>query len=84
MSNYETKPNTGSLFKNDKKESDNHPDYKGSIDIDGVDHWLSSWIKTSAKGTKYMSLSAKKKDAVQARPAPKVSSGFDDFDGIPF
>ena len=38
---FEQKPNTGSLFKNDRKESDTHPDYKGSALIDGLgDCWL--------------------------------------------
>jgi len=39
------KDNTGVLFKNDKKLSDNHPDYKGSITVGGVEYWISSWIK---------------------------------------
>jgi len=34
---YEQKPNTGSLFKNDRKEADTHPDYKGSALIDEHD-----------------------------------------------
>jgi hypothetical protein len=28
---YTMKPGQGSLFKNDRKESNNHPDYKGSV-----------------------------------------------------
>jgi hypothetical protein len=60
---YEQKPNTGSLFKNDRKEADSHPDYKGSALIDGLgDCWLDAWINTAKDGTKYMSLKIKPKD----------------------
>ena len=59
---YETKPNTGSLFKNDKREADTHPHYKGSAVINGVDYWLDSWINESKSGDKYMSLKFKPKD----------------------
>ena len=55
--------NRGSLFRNDKKEKDSHPDYTGSINVDGADYWLSAWIKTSKAGKKYFSLSVKLKDA---------------------
>ena len=37
--------NSGVLFKNDKKEEPKHPDYKGSVMVDGTDYWLSAWIK---------------------------------------
>ncbi len=63
---YETKPNTGSLFKNDRKETDSHPDYKGTALIAGVDMWLDAWINESSSGTKYMSLKFKPKEAVAA------------------
>ena len=62
MSEYDN-TNRGSLFKNDKKESDNHPDYKGSINVEGKECWLSAWLKTSKDGKKYMSLSVQAKDA---------------------
>lgn len=66
---YEQKPNTGSLFKNDRKETDSHPDYKGSALVDGLGEcWLDAWINTAKDGTKYMSLKIKPKDAT-ARPA---------------
>lgn len=62
--------NRGALFKNDKKEQDNHPDYKGSINVAGIDYWLSAWLKTSDKtGKKFMSLSVKPKE-----DAPRQSS----------
>ena len=59
--------NRGVLFKNDRKESDNHPDYKGQINCDGVEFWLSAWIKEGQKG-KFMSISVTPKDAAPAQP----------------
>lgn len=83
---YETRPNTGSLFKNDKKETDSHPDYKGSALIDGLGEcWLDAWINESSSGVKYMSLKFKAKDAVTTRPAPTHTAMADDLDdGVPF
>lgn len=57
----------GVLFKNDRKEQDNHPDYKGSLNVGGVEFWLSAWIKQGEKG-KFMSLSVKPKEQKQAEP----------------
>lgn len=36
--------NSGALWVN-KKKTDNHPDYTGSAEIDGVDYWISAWRK---------------------------------------
>lgn len=91
MSNYDN-TNSGMLAKNDRKEKDTHPDYRGVINVDGVDYWLSAWIKvgrdgSKMQGQKYFSLSVKAKDEQQAKPAPKGSqgSGFDDIDSdLPF
>ena len=44
--------NSGMLKKNDRKEKDSHPDYRGVINIEGVDYWLSGWIKTGKEGSK--------------------------------
>lgn len=57
MADYDNN-NRGVLFKNDNKETDRQPDYKGRIDVGGQEYWLSAWIK-DRKGTtqKYMSLS---------------------------
>jgi hypothetical protein len=84
MSEYKNE-NSGVLFKNDRKEKENHPDYKGSINVNGVDFWLSAWIKSGAKG-KFMSLSVQPKEAQAPKPTPKpTGSGFDDVDSdLPF
>lgn len=54
--------NSGMLRKNQKKEKDSHPDYRGKINVNGQEFWLSAWIKVGREGTKlagekYMSLS---------------------------
>lgn len=43
--------NTGAIFKNEKK-ADNHPDYKGKINVDGKEKEIALWVKTSKDGTK--------------------------------
>lgn len=44
--------NRGAIFKNDNKTSDNHPDYRGTINVDGVEKQIALWLKTSKDGTK--------------------------------
>lgn len=59
---YETKPNTGSLFANEKRESDTHANAKGTALIDGKEYWVDAWTNTSANGKRYQSLKFKLKD----------------------
>jgi len=75
--------NSGVLFKNDKKETGNQPDYKGNITVDGKPYWLSAWIKDGKTG-KFMGLALSPKDEANTS-SPKKKSGFDDMDDdIPF
>ena len=76
--------NRGSLFKNDRKDDAKFPDYKGSINVDGTDYWLSAWIKISKDGNKFMSLSVKNKNA-DASLQPKKKVKQEEFDdSMPF
>lgn len=70
--------NSGALFKNDRRAKDAHPEYTGSINVEGTEYWLSAWIKEGKKG-KFMSLSLKPKDGQRAPAKPK-GGGFDDMD----
>jgi hypothetical protein len=44
MMEYDNR-NRGMLGRNTNKQSDKHPDYSGTINIDGRDYWLSGWLK---------------------------------------
>ena len=78
---YEIRELSGSLFKNEKKTEEKHPQMQGSCLIEGVEYWVSAWTKEGAKG-RWQSLAFKRKDAKpDAKPAP---ASIDDDDSIPF
>ena len=54
MTQYDN-TNRGALFKVDNKESDRHPDYTGTVNIEGRDFRLSGWIKEKKEGGKFLS-----------------------------
>ncbi len=89
---YEQRDNSGTIFVNDRKETDKHPDRTGTAMIDGVMYYVSGWIKDGAKG-KFMSMAFKRKDEqpqqpISQRAMPKKQNIIpdDDMDGdaIPF
>jgi uncharacterized protein (DUF736 family) len=80
MADYDN-TDTGALFKNDKKTTDKHPDYRGQINVAGTEFWLSAWINTSKAGAKFMSLSVTPKDE---KPAERKPAPADFDDDIPF
>ena len=62
---FEQKDMSGSLFKNERKENEKHPDYNGTAKINGQEYWMNAWIKESKGGKKFFSFSFKVKEAAQ-------------------
>lgn len=69
--------NSGILGRNKNRNNDKQPEYKGSINIGGVEYWLSAWVKIAGDnapkpGSKFFSLSVTPKDGFPDRkPPPK-------------
>ena len=70
--------NRGSLFKNDKKLEEKHPDMNGSINIEGTEYWISGWKKTSKAGSGFISLSVRPKQDQASRPSKPVAKAKED------
>lgn len=80
---YELKDNSGSLFKNERKETDSHPNATGTALIGGVEYWVSAWTKKDKNGNPWQSLSFKLKEQKQAPKQAAKQKNVDD-DDIPF
>jgi len=84
--------NSGAIFKNDRKQQDNHPDYKGDCEVGGKKFWVSGWIKVAGPnaknpGSKFMSLAFTEKEvrtAESVHPRSQDSSKLDYDNDIPF
>lgn len=75
--------NRGALFTNDRKETEKHPDYRGTVNVGGVEYWLSGWNKQTANG-EMISIAIKAKEAKPVQKSePKVQDD-DISDQIPF
>jgi len=84
MNKYEQKPNTGVLFKNNRKEKESHPNSNGTALIDGKSYRISGWTKEK-NGEKYQSLSFTLVEAPkESAPAPASKSQKTDDDDLPF
>ena len=80
---YQHKPDTGSLFRNEKRETDSQPHAKGSALIDGVEYWVAAWTNAKDSGEKYQNLQFTRKDSQHA-PNPQAPGHDDPNDQIPF
>jgi hypothetical protein len=81
---YEQKDNSGSLFKNDKREKDTHAHARGSAMIDGVEYYVDAWTNTASNGNKYQSLKFKRKDQQAAQGGGFAPVTVDLEDDCPF
>lgn len=79
--------NRGSIWKNEDKTQDSHPDFRGSINVEGVEYWVSAWKRKEGANPKAPALSFSIQPKEENRQPTRTqtqsnnqSSGFDDFD----
>jgi hypothetical protein len=86
MSNFDNS-NRGSIWKNEDRKSETHPQFKGSAEVNGVEYWVSGWLRKADANPKAPDMSfsfqAKEQQSQVAPPAgPDIGDSFDD--DIPF
>jgi hypothetical protein len=69
MTEYDN-TNRGAIFKNKGRDPDNknHPHGKGTLNVEGVEYWVSAWTKDSQAGEKYQSISVQRKEQKFTKP----------------
>ena len=81
--------NRGALFKNNRRRPDkNDPQMSGSINIEGVEYWISGWsvnaqgeYYTDKNGDRFLSLASRRKEEKGADPQAPLKEPEDE---IPF
>jgi len=79
MTSYDNN-NRGQIWKNDRKTTDKHPDFNGTINVDGKEYWLSAWKRRDDANPKapVLSFSVQAKDVPNQQPTPNLNEDFDD------
>lgn len=91
---YEQRPNSGQLFKNNKRDKETQPNARGEAMIGGVLYEISAWTKRDKNGNPWQSLSFKPKeeraepawgsDLPRGKPSAPAGDFDDDLSEIPF
>jgi len=77
----ENKINSGAIFKNDKKTSANHPDYKGKVNVNGKEMEVALWVKQGKNGSFFSAAFSEPYVAPETMERVPVSN---DVDDLPF
>ncbi len=49
--------NRGQIWKNENRKTDTHPQFTGSINVDGKEYWLSGWTRKEGANPKAPAMS---------------------------
>lgn len=75
--------NRATLFINEKKENEKHPDWSGTLNVQGKEYWISGWKKVSKGGKPFLSLSIREKQEQtrqSSQPTRKAKEDFENSD----
>ena len=89
MTDYDDN-NRGQIWPNDKEGNEKRPDFTGSLNVEGVEYWVSGWKRKEGANPKSPSLSfsiqkKEEKHSNQTGGVADTRSNHDDgFDDLPF
>jgi len=69
--------NRGSLWVNANKNTLNHPDWMGRINVNGVDYWLSAWKGRNITG-KSPDITLSVREEIAASPVSHLPADYED------
>ena len=76
MTKYDN-TNSGILSRNDRRESDKHPEFTGTLNVEGTEYRLAAWVRERKDGSgKFFSLKVTPKE----ERAPKESKTIAELD----
>ena len=73
MTEYDN-TNMGALFQNDQGDNPKRPQWKGSLNVNGTEFWISGWERTSKGGNDFLSLKVEPKET-REKPARETVGG---------
>lgn len=76
MSKEYDNTNRGQLWKNNKRDSDKHPHFTGTLNVEGVEYYVSAWKKRDDAPEKapLLTFTVKPKENPDAEPVKKPSA----------
>ena len=76
--------NRGAIFKNDSKQKETHPDYRGKINWGGTEIEVSMWVKKSKEGKSYFSVSLQEPYKKMENTSDKIIKAQELENDLPF
>ena len=64
--------NSGIMYRNENRKTDKHPEFTGSINVNGEDFWLSGWVNEGKPGGKF---EGKRYFSIKLNPKEQLSRG---------
>ena len=76
--------NRGQIWGNKDRKTDKHPTHTGSLNVEGVEYWISAWVGDKSKNQPALTFKIQKKEPKQSQQAPAAPAQKFDPDSIPF
>ena len=77
MAEYVPKDGAGSLFRNERKDKESQPDWRGDLMLNGVLLEVAAWQNKTREGKSYFKLAVQPKQAREPKPAHEPVWGAD-------